>query len=156
KDEYEVARLSLDPALDAQVTAQFGAGARVAYQLHPPLLRALGMDRKVSLGPWFRPAFRILRAMRRVRGTRLDPFGRTEVRRTERALAGEYRAAVEQALAGMPGDEPAPALVTELAGLPDMVRGYEEIKLGNVAHYRARQAEILASLARPPAQPETS
>jgi indolepyruvate ferredoxin oxidoreductase len=147
KDEYEVARLSLDPALDAQVTRQFGAGARVAYQLHPPLLRALGMDRKVSLGPWFRPAFRALRAMRRVRGTRLDPFGRTEVRRTERALVSEYRAAIEQALAGVPADEPPPELVTELAGLPDLVRGYEEIKLGNVARYRARQAEILASLA---------
>jgi indolepyruvate ferredoxin oxidoreductase len=148
KDEYEVARLSLDPALDAQVTRQFGAGARVAYQLRPPLLRSLGMDRKISLGPWFRPAFRGLRAMRRVRGTRLDPFGHTEVRRTERALIGEYRAAIEQALAAAPGDEQAGQLATELAGLPDMVRGYEEIKLANVARYRARQAEILASLAR--------
>jgi indolepyruvate ferredoxin oxidoreductase len=169
KDEYEVARLSLDPALDAQVTAQFGPGARVAYQLHPPLLRALGLDRKVSLGPWFRPAFRGLRAMRRVRGTRLDPFGRTLVRRTERALVGEYRAAIERALASVPGntvpgntvlestvregtaparmapgDEQAIQLAIELAGLPDMVRGYEEVKLGNVARYRARQAELLA------------
>ena len=30
-----------------------------------------------------------------------------------------------------------------------MVRGYEEIKLGNVARYRARQAEILAALTQP-------
>jgi indolepyruvate ferredoxin oxidoreductase len=148
KDEYEVARLSLDPALDAQVSRQFGAGARVAYQLHPPLLRSLGMDRKISLGPWFRPAFRGLRAARRVRGTRLDPFGHTEVRRTERALIGEYRTAIEHALATAPGDERAVELAAELAGLPDMVRGYEGIKLGNVARYRARQAEILASLAQ--------
>jgi indolepyruvate ferredoxin oxidoreductase len=78
------------------------------------------------------------------------------VRRTERALIGEYRAAIEQALAALPED-PAPGgtaseaaleLATELAGLPDMVRGYEEIKLASVARYRARQAEILASLAR--------
>ena len=91
KDEYEVARLSLDPALDEAVRAQFGDGARYAYRLHPPVLRALGLKHKVSLGPWFRPAFATLVAMRRLRGTRLDPFGRTEVRRTERALIAEYR-----------------------------------------------------------------
>src|SRR6202035_3825915 len=91
KDEYEVARLSLDPALDAAVRAQFGDGARYQYRLHPPVLRALGLKHKVSLGPCFRPAFAPLVAMRRLRGTPLDPFGYTEVRRTERALITEYR-----------------------------------------------------------------
>jgi len=143
KDEYEVARLSLDPALKASVTEQFGPGARVAYNLHPPVLRALGMNRKITFGPWFDGAFRVLRAARGVRGTRLDPFGYAAVRRTERALITEYRAAIEQVLGCAP-DHP---LAAELAGLPDMVRGYEEIKLANVAAYRARQREILASLA---------
>jgi indolepyruvate ferredoxin oxidoreductase len=45
KDEYEVARLSLDPALDEQVVAQFGEQARYSYRLHPPVLRALGMKK---------------------------------------------------------------------------------------------------------------
>jgi indolepyruvate ferredoxin oxidoreductase len=148
KDEYEVARLSLDPALDAAVTAQFGAGARVAYQLHPPLLRALGLDRKISLGSWFRPAFRALHAARRVRGTWLDPFGHTEVRRTERALIAEYRAAIERALVTAPARELATDLATELAALPDMVRGYEHVKMERVARYRQRQAELLEDLAR--------
>jgi indolepyruvate ferredoxin oxidoreductase len=143
KDEYEVARLSLDPALKAAVAEQFGAGARASYHLHPPVLRALGMNRKITLGPWFDVAFRALRAARGVRGTRLDPFGYAAVRRTERALIAEYRAAIEQVLATAP-DHP---LAAELAGLPDMVRGYEEIKLANVAAYRARQQEIMASLA---------
>jgi indolepyruvate ferredoxin oxidoreductase len=143
KDEYEVARLSLDPALKAAVAEQFGAGARVAYHLHPPVLRTLGMDRKITLGPWFDVAFRVLRAARGARGTRFDPFGYAAVRRTERALITEYRAAIEQVLATAPGHP----LAAELAGLPDMVRGYEEIKLASVAAYRARQREILASLA---------
>ena len=86
KDEYEVARLSLDPQLTANITAQFGEGARYRYRLHPPVLRALGMTSKISLGPWFRPGFRLLAAGRRLRGTPWDPFGRTQVRRTERAL----------------------------------------------------------------------
>ncbi|MEU0073819.1 indolepyruvate ferredoxin oxidoreductase family protein [Streptomyces sp. NPDC006332] len=142
KDEYEVARLSLDPRLQAEIEAQFGVGSRATYHLHPPILRAAGIDSKIKLGPWFRPAFRAMRAMRTLRGTWLDPFGHNHVRRTERALIAEYREAVSRAVRIAPGHP----LVHELAGLPDMVRGYEEIKLGNVARYRGRQAEILTAL----------
>ncbi|HWG15796.1 MAG TPA: indolepyruvate ferredoxin oxidoreductase family protein, partial [Streptosporangiaceae bacterium] len=145
KDEYEVARLSLDPALDQTVAAQFGDGARYYYRLHPPVLRSLGMSRKVTLGPWFRPAFRALYASRRVRGTAWDVFGRTEVRRTERALPGEYRDAVSAALPRLSA-ETLPALVA-LAELPDMVRGYEHVKLANVARFRTALAEAVTVLA---------
>ncbi|GAA4803456.1 indolepyruvate ferredoxin oxidoreductase family protein [Actinomycetospora chlora] len=138
KDEYEVARLSLDPALDASVRAQFGDGARYAWKLHPPVLRAAGMQRKITLGRWFRPGYRTLRGMRRLRGTRLDPFGAAEVRRVERELVAEYRSLVPTLLA-MTDVERA----VEIAALPDMVRGYEQIKLDNVARYRARLAELL-------------
>jgi indolepyruvate ferredoxin oxidoreductase len=145
KDEYEVARLSLDPALDEAVRAQFGDGARYQYRLHPPVLRALGLKHKVSLGPWFHPAFVTLAAMRRVRGTRLDPFGHTEVRRTERALITEYREVVEQLLAGL--TEGNHDLAVQVAALPDMVRGYEEIKLATVRAYHEKLAELRAEFA---------
>ncbi|WP_394846426.1 indolepyruvate ferredoxin oxidoreductase family protein [Pendulispora brunnea] len=138
KDEYEVARLSL--MLD--VEAQYGAGAKYSYQLHPPILRALGLKRKLSLGRWFRPVFRIMRAMRILRGSWFDVFGHAQVRRVERTLIGEYQAAVLDALATK-GDADT---IAELAALPDMVRGYEAIKLKNVAAYRARQSELLAVL----------
>jgi len=142
KDEYEVARLSLDPALTRQIAEQFGSGARYEYRLHPPVLRSLGMRTKISLGPWSRPAFRSLVALRRLRGTTFDPFGRTEVRRVERALVAEYRDVITQLADGLTiGNH---ALAVEIAGLPDMVRGYEEIKLGNVAAYRERMAKLLA------------
>ena len=142
KDEYEVARLSLDPQLTADITAQFGEGARYAYRLHPPVLRSLGMTSKISLGPWFRPGFRLLAAGRRLRGTPFDPFGRTRVRRTERSLVSEYQAVIGQLLTGLTTANH--ALAVEIAGLPDLVRGYEEIKLGNVATYRDRTADLLA------------
>ena len=61
KDEYEVARLSLEPSLEAGLAAEFGPGARASWRLHPPVLRSLGMQRKIELGPWFIPAFRVLR-----------------------------------------------------------------------------------------------
>src|SRR6185437_5107528 len=145
KDEYEVARLSLDPALAAAVRAQFGDGARYQYRLHPPVLRALGLKHKVSLGPWFRPAFGTLVAMRRLRGTRLDPFGYTEVRRTERALITEYREVIETLLAGLTAGNH--DLAIQVASLPDMIRGYEEIKLANVRAYHEQLAKLRTEFA---------
>jgi indolepyruvate ferredoxin oxidoreductase len=146
KDEYEVARLSLDPALNEAVRAQFGDGARYAYRLHPPVLRALGLKHKVSLGPWFRPAFATLVAMRRLRGTPLDPFGYTEVRRTERALITEYREVIEQLLNGLTAGNH--DLAVEIAALPDMIRGYEHIKLATVHSYHEKLAELRAEFAK--------
>ena len=146
KDEYEVARLSLDPELGRQLREQFGADVKYAYRLHPPVLRAAGMKSKVSLGTWFRPGFRTLYAMRGVRGTRLDPFGRGEVRATERAIIGEYVAALDESLEALTSDT-AP-LVLALAETPDLVRGYEELKLRNVERFRERVTALRAELAR--------
>ncbi|GLY38486.1 indolepyruvate ferredoxin oxidoreductase [Amycolatopsis sp. NBRC 101858] len=140
KDEYEVARLSLDPGFLTGMEEQFGAGTKYAYRLHPPVLRALGMKRKISLGPWFRPAFRLLHALRRLRGTRFDPFGRAEVRRVERELIEDYRGTVLRAFKSEDVDRDR---VLALAELPDLVRGYEDVKLANVARYREKQAEVL-------------
>jgi indolepyruvate ferredoxin oxidoreductase len=54
----------------------------------------------------------------------------------------EYRAVIGQLLTGLTAANH--ALAVEIAGLPDLVRGYEEIKLGNVAAYRDAAAELLA------------
>ncbi len=136
KDEYEVARLHLDAVERAKLGAEFGEDAKVYFMLHPPLLRALGLKRKLKLGRWFVPAFRMLYRMRRLRGRWLDPFGRAEVRRVERALITEYEALVDEALALLTPDTHATAL--QLLELPDVIRGYEEIKLRNVVLYRKR------------------
>ena len=144
KDEYEVARLHLDPAERARIAAEFGPGARVSYNLHPPVLRAMGMKRKIRLGAWFDPAFRLLYGMRALRGTPLDPFGLGGVRRTERGLVDEYTRDVHLALAHLrPETE---EQVRELAELPDVIRGYEHVKLRNVATYRASAKAILDRL----------
>ncbi|MBI5106250.1 MAG: 2-oxoacid:acceptor oxidoreductase family protein, partial [Solirubrobacterales bacterium] len=145
KDEYEVARLHLDAVERAKVASTFGEGAKVYYMLHPPLLRAMGLERKLKLGPWFTPAFRTLYRMRRLRGTALDPFGKAEVRRVERELPGEYRELVDRALARL---TPAThGTVARIAGLPDVVRGYEDIKLANVERFRSEAAQLEAELA---------
>jgi indolepyruvate ferredoxin oxidoreductase len=134
KDEYEVARLHLRPAFHAALAEQFGPDARLAYQLHPPFLRALGLKKKVGFGRWFHAGYRLLIALRRLRGTPFDPFGYAHVRRVERALIEEYRAAIEQALVALSPLTYEQAVT--LASLPDLIRGYEGIKLANVARFR--------------------
>jgi indolepyruvate ferredoxin oxidoreductase len=149
KDEYEVARLHLDAVERAKVTEEFGEGAKVYYMLHPPLLRAMGLQRKLKLGPWFTPAFRLLRAMRRLRGTPVDVFGLPKVRRVERRLVGEYRALVKRSLEHLTDENR--ETVVAIAALPDMVRGYEEIKLRNVERYRAEAERLERELREGPA-----
>jgi len=149
KDEYEVARLALEPSLGAGLEAEFGPGARASWRLHPPVLRALGMKRKIALGPWFVPAFQVLRAMRGLRGTSMDPFGRTRIRVLERALIEEYLGLVDHLIGRL---SPATAaLAVRLAELPDSVRGYEDVKMRTVESYHQAMAELRAQLDEIPA-----
>ncbi len=135
KDEYEVARLMLDPAAIAEARALAAAsGGRVAWKLHPPILRALGMRSKIAVPVSCTPLIRVLAAMRRLRGTVLDPFGHTAVRRAERSLPGEYRAAVESDLRHLSGQRYSAAL--QRATLPEEVRGYEHIKTAGIDRIR--------------------
>ena len=135
KDEYEVARLMLDPEATAEARQRATAtGGRLAWRLHPPILRALGMKSKISVPVSWTPAIRLLASMRRLRGTPLDVFGYTAVRRAERSLRGQYRAAVESDLATLaPGCYEA---VLRKAALPEVVRGYEHIKMAGIAEMR--------------------
>jgi len=138
KDEYEVARLYLSHEFDEALARQFPDGVRMHYRLHPPLMKALGRDEKISVGPWFRYVFKGLYAMRSLRGRAMDPFGHTKVRRTERSLVREYQQLMGKATADL--SEANFAEAVRLAGLPDMVRGYEEIKLANVERFRQAAA----------------
>ncbi len=144
KDEYEVARLHLLPEERARVEAEFGPGAKVQVNLHPPVLRAMGMKRKLKFGAWFTPGLKGLYRMRRLRGTALDPFGKAEVRKVERALIDEYVELLRLAASKFTPETRATCI--ELAELPDVVRGYEDIKLRNVERYRESAAALSASL----------
>ena len=150
KDEYEVARLHLAGDLARRIEREYPQGAEIRYHLQPPLLRALGLRRKVAVGRWIEPLFRLLVRLRRLRGTALDPFGHASVRRVERSLVAEYRALVEQALGTLSPETHERAV--ELAGLPDLIRGYEDVKLRNVARFR-EEARRLAVAPQQSARP---
>jgi indolepyruvate ferredoxin oxidoreductase len=113
------------------------------------LLRALGLKRKLRLGPWFTPVLAVLRRMKRLRGTPLDFFGYAAIRRRERALIGWYRETVQGLLPTL--DHENHALAVAIADSPDDIRGYEEIKERNIRETQARVSELLARY-RAPAQ----
>jgi len=144
KDEYETARLYLDPEFERSIRSQFGDDAEFKYQLHPPLLRAIGLNRKLSLGQWFKPAFHVLRRCRRLRGTRLDLFGYAEVRKTERALIDEFAALTAEVVPL--ATEETSADIQGLLGMAQEIRGYEFIKMDSVAEYRRALAEARKSV----------
>lgn len=141
KDEYEVARLALDPEFKSNVQQQFGATSKTYVHLHPPMVRAMGMRSKLRLGRSFAPAFHVLRAMRRLRGTPFDLFGYTGVRRLERELIDEYIATLRTLTGALTPLNHATAVA--IAELPDGIRGYEQIKLDNVARYRSQVDSLL-------------
>ncbi|MCW3656511.1 DUF6537 domain-containing protein, partial [Burkholderia cenocepacia] len=106
KDEYEVARLYADPAFLDKLRAQFDGEPGRDYQLNfwlaPPLLsgetrngRPLKRPTKRRFGPRTMTLFRLLARLKGLRGTPLDPFGRTAERREERRLVDEYLAMVD-------------------------------------------------------------
>jgi indolepyruvate ferredoxin oxidoreductase len=144
KDEYEVARLMVGEDGLAAARAVSGGDAGITWHLHPPAFRAAGVRRKTPFGEWSRPMFVALAAGKRLRGTRLDPFGRAEVRRLERELPVEYASAVEEIARRLTADNVDAAV--EIASLPDMVRGYETLKLRRAEAYRTALTVRLADL----------
>ena len=137
KDEYEVARLMLDSDGHQAVHEVARPGDRIAWQLHPPSLRAIGRSNKISFSTRWRPMFRLLASAKRLRGTPFDFFGWAKLRRIERALPHEYLAALRASLDA--GDLQHTQQVAETA---ELVRGFESIKLRNIDRFRKRLAEL--------------
>ncbi len=129
KDEYEVARLHTDPAFTQRLEGMFEGDWRIVHHLAPPTFAkhdGEGHLVKKSYGPWMRRAMGMLAKLKGLRGTALDPFGRTEERKTERALVQEYRASIDELLAGLSADRL--ALAVEVARIPEEIRGYGHVK----------------------------
>jgi indolepyruvate ferredoxin oxidoreductase len=144
KDEYEVARLYTDGEFQRTLTQQFEGDIALEFYMAPPVLsraRAGQAPRKIRLGGWMLPAMKLLAQCRRLRGTALDVFGRTEERRMERELIAAYRTRIESLLPALsPGRIKA---ATDIAALPLSMRGYGHVKQANVVIARAREAELL-------------
>ena len=144
KDEYEVARLHSDPAFTARLQSMFEGDFRVVHHLAPPLLsrrNAKGELVKRPFGPWVRAAFSLLARLKGLRGGALDVFGRTAERRMERQLIADYRATLEELLAGLSAARLAQA--AEIARIPDDIRGFGHVKEHSVAAARRKWDSLM-------------
>ncbi|OWT75642.1 MULTISPECIES: indolepyruvate ferredoxin oxidoreductase family protein [unclassified Achromobacter] len=151
KDEYEVARLYTDGEFLAAVNRQFEGDWKLNFHLAPPTFAkhdAQGHLVKRSYGPWMLKAFGVLARLRFLRGTALDPFGRTAERRAERALIKDYRETLLRSILPKLDRGNLDAAVA-LANLPEHIRGYGHVKEASMEKAATQRAALLEKFSAP-------
>ncbi len=148
KDEYEVARLHSQSAFRARLEAQFEGDYQLQFHLAPPWFARpdpdTGLPRKMAVGVWMLPVFRMLARLRRVRGTAFDPFGRSDERRQERRLITDYEAMIADLCRRLDADTH--PLAIRLAALPARIRGFGHVKQASLREFGLAQAALLQEL----------
>ena len=147
KDEYEVARLYSDGTFAQDLQQRFSGAYKIRFHMAPPLLarpdRATGYIRKQQLrrvdGPPVSPA-RTDESPARNLARCFQLHGRTTSRAT---VIGEYRQTIENLLAALTADNY--QLAVEIAALPERIRGFGHVKIGNIARAKQCEAELLAA-----------
>ena len=89
-------------------------------------------------------AFKLLARMKRLRGTRLDPFGWQSERKLERALIAEYETVLAEIRRRLSRENY--QIAVELAATPDAIRGFGIIKTEAAGKARAKQAQLIEAL----------
>ncbi|MEQ1685247.1 MAG: indolepyruvate ferredoxin oxidoreductase family protein [Burkholderiaceae bacterium] len=144
KDEYEVARLHTDQSFHDKIAAQFEGDYKLHYHLAPPLI-AKKNDKgdliKQPFGPVMLTGFKLLAKLKGLRGGAFDIFGKTEERQMERALIGEYRASIDEVLGSLNAENL--SLATEIARVPEDIRGYGHVKERHLHAARPKWAALM-------------
>jgi indolepyruvate ferredoxin oxidoreductase len=144
KDEYEVARLMRETRAKAEDA--FEGDLTLKVHLAPPVMNGTAPDgrpKKRVFGERFVNALGLLPRFKVLRGTPLDPFGRSDERKMERALIVEYEADMDIVLTGYESGEKDAARA--LARLPLDIRGFGPVKDANAAKAAKRREELLAA-----------
>ncbi|NNU81934.1 indolepyruvate ferredoxin oxidoreductase family protein [Halovulum dunhuangense] len=156
KDEYEVARLHHE-TLERAVAEHFTDVRAMRFHLAPPILGrrdAEGRPIKSEFGPWMLRVFGVLARLKLLRGTPLDPFGRTDERRMERQSIRDYEAEIETLIAGWRDARRDAAIA--LAELPLQIRGFGHVKQAAAAAAAVRRAELRAAWDAPETVPRAA
>ena len=139
-----MARMHTQTGFMERIAEQFEGDYKVHYHLAPPLLAQRndkGQLVKKKYGPGMQTGFKLLAALKGLRGTALDVFGYTEERRTERALIGEYTAIIDGLLGSLTAQTHERAV--ELARVPEGIKGFGHVKERNLQAARLQWKQLL-------------
>ncbi len=140
KDEWEVARLYARPEFMEQVKREFEGKVKLSFHLGAwPFARrdkATGHVRKIEIGQWLFPAFRIMAGLRWLRGSFLDPFKNNKEAKLHRELLRNFEADLALACAFA---EAKPKEVETLLALPERIRGFGHIREQQAANTSAHR-----------------
>ena len=148
KDEYEVARLHADRTFLNKVNAMFEGDFKINYNLAPPMIskkNEKGELQKRQFGPWMLTGFKVLAKLKVLRGSAFDVFGKTDERKMERALIGEYTHSIDTLLKTLNAHNHATAV--EVARIPEIIKGYGHVKERNVKTARLQWAGLMKDFA---------
>ncbi len=130
KDEYEVARLYSSASFKAQLNENFSDYRQIKVHLAPPLLAKrdpiTGELRKMAFGPWIFKAFPLLAALKFLRGTVFDVFGKTEERRRERQWLADYENLISEVLESLTPINLEEAVA--LLSIPEEIKGFGHVR----------------------------
>jgi indolepyruvate ferredoxin oxidoreductase len=154
KDEFEVARLYTDGSFEKQLAETFEGWDRLEFHMAPPLIARRddkGHLKKQRFGPWMMRAFKLLAAMKGLRGSWLDPFSRTVERQWERQLLADYEDLLGTICGNLSADNH--AIAVQLAAYPDKIRGFGHVRQAQAGPALAERDRLLeAFLRNEPAQ----
>jgi len=95
------------------------------------------------------PAFRLLAALKGLRGTPFDVFSYPKERRIERKLIMDYEILIEEILANLSPDNH--AIAVALASIPEKIRGYGHVKTKHLKAAKAEEQGLLEQFRTGPA-----
>ena len=87
------------------------------------------------------PVFKILSKFKFLRGTLLDPFGKTKERKMERFLINQYINDINKILNEL--NTKNISLAVQIASIPEMIRGYGHVKEENMIKAEIKRKELL-------------
>ena len=153
KDEFEVARLLVDPGFRRQLESQFDGPVKLHLHLGGGALArkdpTTGKPIKREVRGWIWPALHLLAGLRGLRDSWLDPWRNDAERQLARRWLAQYEADIDTVLAELsrPTDAGRHAALCRLARVPDLLRGYGHVREHSAVAATAERNQALAALA---------
>lgn len=148
KDEYEVARLYTNGDFIKRLQDQFEGDYRLQLHMAPPGIAKKDPDTGYLIKRSFPQvtllAFKLLSRLKGLRGTVFDLFGMTAERKMERQLIADYENLMIDIIDKLAPDNY--TIATELASIPEHIRGFGHIKLKHIDEIAPRQQYLLKQL----------